>query len=149
MTNNSTVKTVGLSDEKKAIDMKRHGYRVKEYRQPIKRYCQTLDLVDDAAMIARYREAHSRVEVWPEIVDGIRAVGILEMDMYILGNKVFMIVETPIDFDWDSAMAQLATLPRQQEWEDYVSVLQGCDRGVTSTGKWQLMERMFHLYENE
>ncbi len=35
-----------------------------------------------------------------------------------------MIVETPLDFDWDEAMAKLATLPRQQEWEDYMSVFQ-------------------------
>ena len=68
------------------------------------------------------------------------------MEMYILGNKVFMIIETPLDFDFDSAMARLAKLPRQQEWEDYVAELQGCVKGMTSAGKWHLMDRMFHLY---
>jgi L-rhamnose mutarotase len=126
--------------------MKKEGYIQNEYHQKVKRYCQTLDLKDDAELIARYREAHSKSKAWPEIAAGIRQVGILEMEMYILGNKVFMIIETPLDFDFDSAMARLAKLPRQQEWEDYVAELQGCVKGMTSAGKWHLMDRMFHLY---
>ena len=64
-----------------------------------------------------------------------------------MGTKLFMIVETPLDFDWDEAMAKLATLPRQQEWEDYMSVFQQAEPGASSAEKWQPMERMFHLYE--
>lgn len=114
---------------------------------PTKRYCQTLDLKDDPELIAKYKEAHSRLKIWPEIMQGIRSVGILEMEIYILGNRLFMIVETPLDFDWGSAMARLATLPRQEEWEAYVSMFQACRPDCTSNEKWQLMERMFHLYE--
>ena len=93
------------------------GYQVKDYGQPVKRYCQTMDLRDNPELIAQYRKRHSEGEAWQEIIDGIRAVGILEMEIYILGTRLFMIVETPLDFDWDTAMAKLATLPRQQEWE--------------------------------
>ena len=125
---------------------KTEGYRVQEYHQPVKRYCRTLDLRDDAQLIARYREAHSEGKAWKEIINGIREVGILEMEMYIYENKVFMIVETPLDFDWDTAMARLATLPRQQEWEEYMACFQNCDPSATSDEKWQMMERMFHLY---
>ena len=32
----------------------------------MKRYCQTLTLVDDEAMIAKYVEAHAHV--WPEVI---------------------------------------------------------------------------------
>lgn len=123
------------------------GYQVKQYNQPVKRYCQTLDLKDDPELIARYVEAHDRFHAWPEIREGIREVGILEMEIYILGNRLFMIVETPLDFDWDAAMARLATLPRQQEWEDYVAMFQACRTGASSNDKWQMMERMFYLYE--
>ena len=122
------------------------GYKVKQYNQPVKRYCQTLDLKDDPELIARYVEAHDRFHAWPEIREGIREVGILEMEIYILGNRLFMIVETPLDFDWDAAMARLATLPRQQEWEDYVAMFQACRTGASSNDKWQMMERMFYLY---
>lgn len=58
-----------------------------------------------------------------------------------------MIVETPLDFDWDKAMAELATLPRQEEWEAYMSMFQQCKSDATSDEKWQMMERMFYLYE--
>ncbi|MBP3259866.1 MAG: L-rhamnose mutarotase [Prevotella sp.] len=128
--------------------MKTEGYRQKEYGRPVKRYCQTLDLKDDAALIARYREAHDRMHFWPEIKAGIKEVGIQEMEIYIVGNRLFMIVETDVDFDWDTAMARLATLPRQEEWESYVALFQQCKEGATSDEKWQLMERMFYLYED-
>lgn len=123
------------------------GYKVKQYNQPVKRYCQTLELRDNPELIATYRDRHSRGKIWQEVMDGIRQVGILEMEIYILGTRLFMIVETPVDFDWDSAMARLATLPRQQEWEDYMAVFQDCGEGASSAEKWQPMERMFHLYE--
>ena len=129
--------------------MKTEGYKVKEYQGPVKRYCQTLELKDEPELIRRYREAHDRAHQWREVRDGIRQVGILEMEIYILGNRLFMIVETPLDFDWDAAMAKLATLPRQSEWEAYVAAFQGVSPEATSDEEWQMMERMFHLYEEE
>lgn len=122
------------------------GYKVQTYHQPVKRYCQTMDLKNEPALIKEYRNRHSEDNAWKEILDGIRAVGILEMEIYILDNRLFMIVETPLDFDWDSAMAKLATLPRQQEWEEYMAMFQDCDAIATSDEKWKMMERMFHLY---
>ncbi|MBO5180481.1 MAG: L-rhamnose mutarotase [Paraprevotella sp.] len=127
------------------MDMK--GYQVKTYREPVKRYCQTLELRDNAELIAEYRRRHEEGNVWKEILEGIREVGILEMEIYIVGTRLFMIVETPLDFDWDSAMARMATLPRQQEWEDYMSLFQQSEAGASSAEKWKPMERMFHLYE--
>lgn len=127
--------------------MKTEGYKVKSYSQPVKRYCQTLSLRDNPELIEAYRKAHSKEESWPEIRAGIREVGILNLEIYILGSKLFMIVETPLNFDWDKAMAKLATLPRQAEWEEYVAKFQQCAEGATSDEKWQMMERMFYLYE--
>ena len=72
----------------------KQGYPAKSYSVPTKRYCQTLSLKDNPALIAEYRKIHSRAESWPEIREGIRSVGILEMEMYICGTQVFMIVET-------------------------------------------------------
>lgn len=120
------------------------GYPIR-YEGPVRRYCQTLDLKDDPALIERYRRCHSREAIWPEIPAGIRAVGILRMEIYLLDTRLFMIVETPPDFDWERAMARLATLPRQQEWEDFVSVFQAAEPGATSARKWRMMERIFSL----
>lgn len=129
------------------MEQKEKGYNVQQYDGPVKRFCQTLDLKDNPQLIAEYRRRHSEGEAWSEIIDGIREVGILEMEIYLLGTRLFMIVETPVDFDWDSAMARLSTLPRQQEWEDYMSEFQVAAQGASSNDKWQMMERIFHLYE--
>ena len=126
--------------------MKENGYVVQEYKVPVKRYCQTMDLKDNPELIAEYVKRHSEAEAWPEIRAGIREVGILEMEIYIHGTSLFMIVETPLDFDWDTAMAKMATLPRQEEWENYMSVFQQAEPGASSAEKWRLMDRMFHLY---
>ena len=126
--------------------MKQTGYKTKEYGVPTKRYCQTLDLKDDPELIAEYRKRHTENEAWPEVLQGIRSIGILEREIYILGNRLFMIVETPLDFDWDEAFARLAALPRQEEWETYMSIFQVARPGATSAEKWRMMERMFHLY---
>ena len=123
------------------------GYPCKPYRQTVKRYCQTMDLKDNLQMIAQYIEAHSREKAWPEITEGIRSVGILDMQIYLLGNRLFMVVETPLDFDWDTAMAKLATLPRQAEWEAYTAIFQDCKPDSSSAEKWKLMERIFNLYD--
>lgn len=100
----------------------------------MKRYCQTLELVGDSQMIEIYIEA--RRHVWPEIQEGIRSVGILDMQIYRLERRDFMIMDTTDDFDFVVDNARLATLPRQAEWEAYVARFQGCDPSMTSTQKW-------------
>ena len=129
------------------MEDKKQGDRVKQYDGPVKRYCQVLSLKDDAELVAEYRKRHSKGEVWPETLAAIREVGILEMELYNLGTTEIMIVETPLDFDWDTAMAKMATLPKQEEWEAYMSIFQQADAGATSAEKWQLMDRIFYLYE--
>lgn len=123
------------------------SYRTKHFEGETKRYCQTLRLKGTAEEMEEYVRLHSKEVQWKEIRDGIREVGILEMEIYRLDDLLFMIVETPADFDWNSAMARLATLPRQEEWERTVAKYQDCNPDDTSDGKWKLMERIFYLYD--
>ena len=109
----------------------------------MKRYCQLLNLPDDPELIEGYIREHQRV--WREIQDGIRQVGIIDMQMYLLGNQSFMIMDTVDEFDFEADNARLATLPRQAEWEAHVAKYQGCDPNAVSTAKWQLMEKIFQL----
>lgn len=127
--------------------MKTEGYAVRRYEGPVKRYCQFLEIENNPELIRLYRECHGEDKHWKEIRDGIRAVGILEMEMYITGRYVVMIVETAPDFDWDSAMARLAQMPRQAEWETFMSRFQGCSPEASANQKWTMMERMFRLYD--
>ncbi len=112
----------------------------------VKRYVQFLEISDDPELVAQYRKWHSEEYNWKEVRDGIRAVGILEMEIYILGSKLVMVVDAPADFEWDEAMNRLATLPRQAEWEAFVSQFQGCSAEARSDEKGRPMERMFRLY---
>jgi len=109
-----------------------------------KRYCKTLQLHDDDALIAAYRRAHATGAVWPEITQGMREVGILDMEIYLLGTQLFMILDAGPDFDHDAAMQALAAKPRQTEWEAYVAAFQQT-AAATSEAKWQLMERIYKL----
>jgi L-rhamnose mutarotase len=107
----------------------------------MKRFCQTLELVDDPVLIEKYCEVHTHV--WPEVIEGQREVGILSMEIWRHGCRLFMIMDTVDDFDFDRDMARLAELPRQAEWEAYVAQFQGCAAGASSAEKWQRMEEIF------
>ncbi|MCQ2167230.1 MAG: L-rhamnose mutarotase [Bacteroidales bacterium] len=107
----------------------------------MKRYCQTLELANEPELIEKYLEVHRHV--WPEIIEGQHQVGILSMEIYNLGRNLFMIVDTVDDFDWERDMLRLSKLPRQAEWEAYVSKFQGCSSTARSDEKWKLMDKIF------
>ena len=111
-----------------------------------KRYVQFLEINDAPELIRQYRYWHSEEHHWQEIRDGIREVGILEMEIYMLDNRLVMIVDAPASLDWQEAMNRLATLPRQAEWEAFVARFQGCSADARSDEKWQPAERIFRLY---
>jgi len=110
-----------------------------------KRYCKTLSLKEDAQLIEDYKKVHAPAAAWPEITAGMREVGIVDMEIYIQGTRLFMIMDTVPDFDHDKAMAALAKMPRQSEWEAYVSRFQQSAAEATADEKWQLMERIYKL----
>lgn len=112
-----------------------------------KRYCKVLELHDNSELIEAYKKVHAPGAVWPEIIRGMREVGITDMEIYIHGNRLFMIMETVPDFDHDSAMEKLSEKPRQKEWEAYVSQFQKTAADATADEKWQLMERIFKMDE--
>ena len=69
------------------------------------------------------------------------------MEIYILGTRLFMIVEAPVDFNWDEAFGKLAKMPGQSDWEAFVGEFQKAPEGASSTEKWQMMEQIFKLSE--
>lgn len=107
------------------------------------RIVKTLMLVNDPESLAAYCKSHD--EIWQEITEGIRSVGITSMELYLDGNLAVMVMEYPDGLDIDKVMAKLATLPRQQEWEEYVAKYQQCDPNSTSDAKWRRMTRIFSL----
>jgi L-rhamnose mutarotase len=111
----------------------------------IKRYCKILTLKDDPELIKQYKNVHGINNAWPEITQGMKDVGIIDMEIYIHGNILFMIMDTVADFDHETAMAELAAKPRQKEWENFVSKFQNADSKASAAGKWSLMERIYEM----
>jgi L-rhamnose mutarotase len=120
-------------------------YNEKLHYSSFKRFCKTLELQNDSELIKAYKQVHAKGNAWPEITDGMREVGILDMEIYITGTRLFMIMDTVPNFDHDKAMAELALKPRQSEWEAYVSRFQKTSSSATADEKWQLMERIYKL----
>ena len=110
-----------------------------------KQFVLTLDLKDDPKLIEEYEYWHRPENAWPEIPEGIKKVGILEMNIFRYKTRLVMIMETKPDFDFERDMERLSQLPRQEEWEDFVSKFQKSVPGVPSGEKWQRMKQIFEL----
>jgi L-rhamnose mutarotase len=110
-----------------------------------KRFCKYLELNNDPKLIQEYKKVHAPGAVWPEIISGMKDIGIIDMEIYLIGTKLFMIMDTVEDFDHDKAMAELSKKPRQQEWETFVSQFQKTSAEASASEKWQLMERIFKM----
>ena len=121
------------------------GYSQPVYRRETKRYCLTLELKDDAKLIEEYERWHEVENIWKEVPEGIKKIGILDSEIYRSGTILFMILTVPIDFDFDTQMGILADLPRQAEWEDFMTKYQASKPGESSAEKWTKMNRVFKL----
>jgi L-rhamnose mutarotase len=106
-----------------------------------KRYCKTLQLKNDAALIEEYKKLHAMGNTWPEITQGMKDVGIIDMEIYLDGTTLFMIMDTTQNFNHEKAMTTLATLPRQSEFQK-TSV------SSSANDKWKLIERIYKLDQN-
>jgi L-rhamnose mutarotase len=113
-----------------------------------KRYCKTLQLEHDATSIEEYKRLHAMGNTWPEITQGMKDVGIIDMEIYLDGTTLFMIMDTTQNFNHDKAMTKLATLPRQSEWEARVSKYQKTSVSSSAKDKWKLIERIYKLDQN-
>ena len=103
----------------------------------------TLDLKDDPALIAEYIAAHKRV--WPEVKEALRATGIKEEKIWLLGTRMFMLVVTDDDFDWNSDTAGYLELPRTRDWDDWMRRLQTPVPEASTNDWWTPMEKVFDL----
>jgi L-rhamnose mutarotase len=108
-----------------------------------KRYCLTLDLKDDPALIAEYRRHHAKI--WPEISRSIRDSGIADMEIYLLGTRMFMIMEVDERFSFDAKTKADRNNPKVRDWEELMWKFQKPLPQAEPGEKWLLMERIFKL----
>lgn len=108
------------------------------------RYCLTLDLKDDPILIEKYKEYHAPGNFWPEINQNIRKAGVVDMEIYLVGNRMFMIMEVDDTFSFER-MEEINQDPKSVEWEDLMWGFQQAVPGAKPGEKWVLMERVFKL----
>lgn len=120
-------------------------YLVKKGHTTFKRFCKHLTLEEDPRLMEEYKRVHAPGAVWPEITRGMKEVGILDMEIYMAGNQLFMIMDTVPGFNHTEAMEALSHKPRQSDWEAFVSRFQKTSAEATAGEKWELMERIYKM----
>jgi L-rhamnose mutarotase len=108
-----------------------------------RRFCLTLDLKDNPTLIADYKRRHEKI--WPEITESIRDSGIVDLQIYLLGTRMFMIMEVNETFSFEAKAAADRRNPRVQEWENLMWKFQQPLPQAAPGEKWMLMERIFKL----
>lgn len=107
------------------------------------RHCFAVDLKNDEKLIAEYEQYHEKI--WPEIEKSIRDSGILNMEIYRVENRLFMIMEVSDQFSFEQKQAADAANAKVQEWEllmwDYQQALPTAKPGE----KWVMMKKIFQL----
>jgi L-rhamnose mutarotase len=114
---------------------------VKE-RHP-RRFCLTLDLKDDRALVAEYKRYHEKV--WPEITKSLKDAGVVDMEIYLLGTRIFMIMEVDSEFSFAKKAKMDLANPKVREWEELMGRFQNPLPNASPVERWQVMEKVFEL----
>jgi L-rhamnose mutarotase len=107
------------------------------------RHCLTLDLKDDATAISEYKRYH--MKIWPEIKQSLFDVGVVEMEIYLLETRMFMIMDVNNTFSLAAKAAADVVNAKVQEWE---TIMHGFQKQLPQSGQeqwWIPMERVFCL----
>jgi len=107
------------------------------------RHVLTIDVRDDPDAIEQYKAAHRRV--WPEVTSSLRRAGVRQMEIFILGRRLVMIVEIDGTDVRRCFEAHAASSPRVVEWERMMKGLQEPAPGAASGEWWTAMEPVFRL----
>ena len=109
------------------------------------RHCFALDLKDDLTLIEEYKKYHTPAGIWSEIVDSIKSSGIDALDIYLVGNRLFMIMDVTEKFSFEAKQAADISNPSVVAWEKLMLEFQQQLPWAKGDEKWLLMEQIFTL----
>ena len=109
----------------------------------LRRHCLALDLKDDPKLIAEYKRHHERI--WPEITKSLKDAGIEDLEIYLLGTRMFMIMEVNQHFSFEAKGKADQTNPKVQEWETLMWTFQQPLPQAQPGEKWLQMDKIFSL----
>jgi L-rhamnose mutarotase len=109
----------------------------------MKRYCLALDLKNDPHLITEYKEYHQ--QVWPEIIRSIKDSGIIDLEIYLVENRLFMILESDDSFTFEKKMLLDSKNTTVKEWEALMWKYQQALPLSKPDEKWRLMDLIFSM----
>jgi L-rhamnose mutarotase len=108
-----------------------------------KSFAMTLNLKDRASVIDRYKKYH--LAVWPDVIEGLRSIGISKMNIFLVGRRLFMYFEAPDDFDIGSDFPRYMASGRAKEWDDLMRTFQEPVPEAAKGAWWAEMGEVFDL----
>ena len=106
-------------------------------------YALTINLKDDPDKIEQYKAYHRNV--WPEVLQSLKAVGITKMQIYLLGRRMFMLMEAVDTFEPARDFKRLEENPRYREWQELMNTFQERVPEAKPGEHWAAMEKVFEL----
>jgi L-rhamnose mutarotase len=107
------------------------------------RYCFALDLKNDEILIDVYKKHHQKV--WPKIIESIKNSGIEKLEIYLVANRLFMIMEVNETFSFDKKSKMDTNNPKVQEWEKLMWKYQQALPTAKEGEKWLLMDKIYEF----
>jgi L-rhamnose mutarotase len=109
------------------------------------RTCLALDLKDNPDLIAEYEKMHTLEGIWKEIPKGIKAGGIADMQIYRIGNHMFMIVDLIDGETVETSFEKIGKMDRQPEWAVFMATFQQKLAEAQPNEHWAKMKQVFAL----
>jgi L-rhamnose mutarotase len=109
------------------------------------RHCLTLDLKKNEAAIAEYKRYHKKI--WPEVKESLLDAGVLTMEIYLLGTRMFMIMDVDETFSLSAKASADAVNAKVQEWETTMQQFQQQLPEARGDQWWMVMDKIFSLDE--
>lgn len=111
-----------------------------------RRFCLALDLRNDPHALSEYDRYHQAV--WPEVLQSLRDAGIVDMEIYRIENRLFMIMEVGESFSFEAKRAADLSNAVVQKWETLMSTFQQPLPSAKPGEKWLLTTRVFSLKDS-
>jgi L-rhamnose mutarotase len=115
--------------------------------EPTTRRCFALDLRDDPALIHAYERWHRPGGPPPAVTRSIREAGIVSMEIWRAGPRLFMIMETGPGYDPQVKAARDAADPEVIAWEALMLKFQQPLSFARPGEKWVPAARIYVLDE--
>lgn len=110
----------------------------------MKSYAMALDLKEGPGIVEEYTRYHR--EVWPDVLAGLRGLGIVKMKIFLHGRRLFMYLETPDRFDLARDFPRYMESGQAKEWDELMRSFQEPVPGASACEWWAAMEEVFDLH---